>query len=167
MRWKNAFIPTMKETPKDAEVISHVLMIRSGMMRKVGAGIYEYLPLGWKVIRKVADIVRQEMNKSLAQEILMPVLSPSELWMETGRWQVYGKELMRLKDRHDHDYVLGPTHEEVITDLVRREVHSYRDLPLCLYQIQTKFRDEVRPRFGVMRGREFLMKDAYSFHSKQ
>ena len=167
MRWKNAFIPTMKETPKDAEVISHVLMIRSGMMRKVGAGIYEYLPLGWKVIRKVADIVRQEMNKSLAQEILMPVLSSSELWMETGRWQVYGKELMRLKDRHDHDYVLGPTHEEVITDLVRREVHSYRDLPLCLYQIQTKFRDEVRPRFGVMRGREFLMKDAYSFHSTQ
>ncbi len=167
MRWKNAFIPTMKETPKDAEVISHILMIRSGMMRKVGAGIYEYLPLGWKVIRKVADIVRQEMNKSAAQEILMPVLSPSELWMETGRWQVYGKELMRLKDRHEHDYVLGPTHEEVITDLVRREVHSYRDLPLCLYQIQTKFRDEVRPRFGVMRGREFLMKDAYSFHSTQ
>ena len=167
MRWKNAFIRTMKETPKDAEVISHVLMIRSGMMRKVGAGIYEYLPVGWKVIRKVAEIVRKEMNKSNAQEILMPVLSPSELWMETGRWQVYGKELMRLKDRHNHNYVLGPTHEEVITDLVRREVHSYRDLPLCLYQIQTKFRDEVRPRFGVMRGREFLMKDAYSFHSKQ
>ena len=167
MRWKNAFIRTMKETPKDAEVISHILMIRSGMMRKVGAGIYEYLPIGWKVIRKVADIVRKEMNNSNAQEILMPVLSPSELWMETGRWQVYGKELMRLKDRHDHDYVLGPTHEEVITDLVRREVHSYKDLPLCLYQIQTKFRDEVRPRFGVMRGREFLMKDGYSFHSKQ
>jgi len=167
MRWKNAFIRTMKETPKDAEVISHILMIRSGMMRKVGAGIYEYLPIGWKVIRKVADIVRKEMNKSNAQEILMPVLSPSELWIETGRWQVYGKELMRLKDRHDHDYVLGPTHEEVITDLVRREVHSYKDLPLCLYQIQTKFRDEVRPRFGVMRGREFLMKDGYSFHSKQ
>jgi len=167
MRWKNAFIRTMKETPKDAEVISHILMIRSGMMRKVGSGIYEYLPIGWKVIRKVADIVRKEMNKSNAQEILMPVLSPSELWMETGRWQVYGKELMRLKDRHDHDYVLGPTHEEVITDLVRREVHSYRDLPLCLYQIQTKFRDEVRPRFGVMRGREFLMKDGYSFHSTQ
>jgi len=167
MRWKHAFIRTMKETPKDAEVISHVLMIRSGMMRKVGAGIYEYLPIGWKVIRKVADIVRKEMNKSNAQEILMPVLSPSELWMETGRWQVYGKELMRLKDRHDHNYVLGPTHEEVITDLVRREVHSYRDLPLCLYQIQTKFRDEVRPRFGVMRGREFLMKDGYSFHSTQ
>lgn len=167
MRWKHAFIRTMKETPKDAEVISHVLMIRSGMMRKVGSGIYEYLPIGWKVIRKVADIVRKEMNKSNAQEILMPVLSPSELWMETGRWQVYGKELMRLKDRHDHDYVLGPTHEEVITDLVRREVHSYKDLPLCLYQIQTKFRDEVRPRFGVMRGREFLMKDGYSFHSTQ
>jgi len=167
MRWKNAFIRTMKETPKDAEVISHILMIRSGMMRKVGSGIYEYLPIGWKVIQKVADIVRKEMYKSNAQEILMPVLSPSELWQETGRWQVYGKELMRLKDRHDHDYVLGPTHEEVITDLVRREVHSYRDLPLCLYQIQTKFRDEVRPRFGVMRGREFLMKDGYSFHSNQ
>ncbi len=167
MRWKFAFIRTMKETPKDAEVISHILMVRSGMMRKVGSGIYEYLPLGWKVISKVADIVREEMNKSNAQEILMPVLSPKELWMETGRWQVYGKELMRLKDRHEHDYVLGPTHEEVVTDLARREVHSYRELPLCLYQIQTKFRDEVRPRFGVMRGREFLMKDAYSFHATQ
>jgi len=165
MRWSRALIPTVKETPKDAEVVSHILMVRAGMMRKVGAGIFNYLPLGWKVVQKVAQIVREEMNKAGAQEILMPVLSPAELWMESGRWFVYGKELMRLKDRHEHDYVLGPTHEEVVTDLVRREVQSYRELPLCLYQIQTKFRDEVRPRFGVMRGREFSMKDAYSFHA--
>ncbi|MCX7847314.1 MAG: proline--tRNA ligase [bacterium] len=167
MRWTQAFIPTLKEDPKDAEVVSHKLMVRAGMMRKVGAGIYEYLPLGWRVIQKVAQIIREEMNRAGAQELLMPVLSPAELWRETGRWDVYGKELMRLRDRHDHDYVLGPTHEEVITDLVRREVRSYRELPLCLYQIQTKFRDEIRPRFGVMRGREFLMKDAYSFHATQ
>lgn len=165
MRWSQAFIPTLKEDPKDAEVVSHKLMVRAGMMRKVGAGIYEYLPLGWRVIQKVSQIIREEMDRAGAQELLMPVLSPAELWRETGRWDVYGKELMRLRDRHDHDYVLGPTHEEVITDLVRREVRSYRELPLCLYQIQTKFRDEVRPRFGVMRGREFLMKDAYSFHA--
>jgi len=167
MRWSQAFIPTLKEDPKDAEVISHKLMVRAGMMRKVGAGIYEYLPLGWRVIQKVAQIIREEMNKAGAQELLMPVLSPAELWRETGRWDVYGKELMRLNDRHDHAYVLGPTHEEVITDMVRRDVRSYRELPLCLYQIQTKFRDEVRPRFGVMRGREFIMKDAYSFHATQ
>jgi len=167
MRWSQAFIPTLKEDPKDAEVISHKLMVRAGMMRKVGAGIYEYLPLGWRVIQKVSQIIREEMNKAGAQELLMPVLSPAELWRETGRWDVYGKELMRLNDRHDHAYVLGPTHEEVITDMVRRDVRSYRELPLCLYQIQTKFRDEVRPRFGVMRGREFIMKDAYSFHATQ
>ncbi len=165
MRWSQAFIPTLKEEPKDAEVISHKLMVRAGMLRKVGAGIYEYLPLGWRVIQKVAQIVREEMNRAGAQELLMPVLSPAELWQETGRWDVYGKELMRLNDRHDHAYVLGPTHEEVITDMVRRDVRSYRELPVCLYQIQTKFRDEVRPRFGVMRGREFIMKDAYSFHA--
>lgn len=167
MRWSQAFIPTLKEDPKDAEVISHKLMVRAGMMRKVGAGIYEYLPLGWRVIQKVSQIIREEMNRAGAQEVLMPVLSPAELWRETGRWDVYGKELMRLNDRHDHAYVLGPTHEEVVTDMVRRDVRSYRELPLCLYQIQTKFRDEVRPRFGVMRGREFIMKDAYSFHATQ
>lgn len=167
MRWSQAFLPTLKEDPKDAEVISHKLMVRAGMMRKVGAGIYEYLPLGWRVIHKVAQIIREEMNRAGAQEVLMPVLSPAELWRETGRWDVYGKELMRLNDRHDHAYVLGPTHEEVVTDMVRRDVRSYRELPLCLYQIQTKFRDEVRPRFGVMRGREFIMKDAYSFHATQ
>lgn len=167
MLWSQAFIPTLKEDPKDAEVISHKLMVRAGMMRRVGAGIYEYLPLGLRVIQKVSQIVREEMNRAGAQELLMPALSPAELWMETGRWFVYGKELMRLKDRHDHDYVLGPTHEEIVTDLVRREVRSYRELPFCLYQIQSKYRDEVRPRFGVMRGREFIMKDAYSFHATQ
>jgi prolyl-tRNA synthetase len=167
MRWSKALIPTLKEQPRDAEVASHILMVRAGLMRKVGSGIYEYLPLGWSVIRKVMQIVREEMDRAGAQEILMPAMSPAELWMETGRWFVYGKELMRLKDRHEHDYVLGPTHEEVITDLVRRDVRSYRALPLCLYQIQTKFRDEVRPRFGVMRGREFIMKDAYSFHADE
>ncbi len=165
MLWTKALLPTLKEDPKDAEVISHKLMMRAGLMRKVGAGIYEYLPVGLRVIHKVTQIVREEMNRAGAQELLMPALSPAELWMETGRWFVYGKELMRLKDRHEHDYVLGPTHEEIVTDLVRREVRSYRELPFCLYQIQTKFRDEVRPRFGVMRGREFLMKDAYSFHA--
>lgn len=167
MRWTHAFIRTLKEPPKDAEVISHQLMIRAGMMRKVGSGIYEYLPLGLRVIRKVEQIIREEMNRSGAHEMLMPVLSPAELWQESGRWDVYGKELMRMKDRHNHDYVLGPTHEEIVTDLARRELRSYKDLPLCLYQIQTKFRDEIRPRFGVMRGREFMMKDAYSFHATQ
>ena len=165
MRWSKALIPTLKEVPKDAEVVSHILMVRAGMMRKVGAGIFSYLPLGWKVIQNVSQIVREEMNRAGAQELCMPVLSPAELWMESGRWFVYGKELMRMKDRHDHDFVLGPTHEEVVTDIARKEVRSYRDLPQCWYQIQTKFRDEVRPRFGVMRGREFLMKDAYSFHT--
>lgn len=167
MRWTQAFIPTLKESPKDAEIISHQLMIRAGMMRKVGSGIYQYLPLGLRVVRKVEQIVREEMNRTGAQELLMPVLSPAELWKESGRWFVYGKELMRLIDRHEHDYVLGPTHEEIITDLAKKELRSYKDLPVCLYQIQTKFRDEVRPRFGVMRGREFTMKDAYSFHRSQ
>ncbi len=159
-----AFIPTVKETPADAEIISHKLMIRAGLMRKLGAGIYTYLPMGLKVIRKVEQIVREEMNKAGAQELLMPILSPAELWIESGRWNVYGKELMRIKDRHDREFALGPTHEEIITDLVRSQVKSYKELPLNLYQIQTKFRDEIRPRFGVMRAREFVMKDAYSFH---
>jgi prolyl-tRNA synthetase len=164
MRWSKAYIPTAKEDPAEAEVISHKLMIRAGMLKKVGAGIYTLLPLGLIVARKVEQIVREEMNRIGSLEVLMPVLSPAELWMETGRWNVYGDELMRLKDRHGRDFVLGPTHEEVITDLVRGRVRSYRQLPLTLYQIQTKFRDEIRPRFGVMRGREFIMKDAYSFN---
>ncbi|RJP17166.1 MAG: proline--tRNA ligase [Candidatus Abyssobacteria bacterium SURF_5] len=164
MRWSRAYIPTAKEDPAEAEVISHKLMIRAGMMKKVGAGIYTLLPLGLIVARKVERIVREEMNRAGAIELLMPVLSPAELWKETGRWNVYGDELMRLKDRHGRDFVLGPTHEEVITDVVRGRVRSYRQLPLTLYQIQTKFRDEIRPRFGVMRGREFIMKDAYSFN---
>jgi prolyl-tRNA synthetase len=167
MRWSNAYIPTAKEDPAEAEVISHKLMIRGGMIKKVGAGIYTLLPLGLLVVRKVEQIVREEMNRAGALELLMPVLSPAELWKETGRWNVYGEELMRLKDRHGRDFVLGPTHEEVVTDLVRGRVRSYRQLPLTLYQIQTKFRDEVRPRFGVMRGREFIMKDAYSFNKDQ
>ncbi|MCB1196386.1 proline--tRNA ligase, partial [bacterium] len=164
MRLSEALIPTVKETPSDAEIISHKLMIRAGMMRKLGAGVYTYLPLGLKVIRKVEQIIREEMNRAGAQELLMPILSPAELWQESGRWDVYGKELMRFKDRHDRDFALGPTHEEIITALVRSEIRSYRQLPVNLYQIQTKFRDEIRPRFGVMRAREFVMKDAYSFH---
>jgi len=165
VRWTRALIPTIKETPSEAEVVSHQLMLRAGLMRRLASGIYTYLPLGWRSIRKVEQIVREEMDRSGALEILMPVLSPAELWRESGRWDVYGKELMRLEDRHDRAFALGPTHEEVVTDLVRRELQSYRSLPLVLYQIQTKFRDELRPRFGVMRGREFIMKDAYSFHA--
>ncbi len=163
MRLSQSFIPTMRQDPGEAEVISHRLMLRSGMIRKVAAGIYSYLPLGLRVIRKIEAIVREEMNRAGAQELLLPILSPAELWEETGRWDFYGKELIRLHDRHDRNFCLGPTHEEVITDLFRREVRSYRQLPLTLYQIQTKFRDEIRPRFGLMRGREFIMKDAYSF----
>lgn len=157
------FFETLRETPHDAEIISHKLMIRAGMIRKLAAGIYNYLPLGLKVIKKVEDIVREEMNCAGAQELLMPALQPKELWDESGRWNVYGDELMRLKDRQGRDFCLGPTHEEVITDLVRNHIKSYRQLPINLYQIQTKFRDEIRPRFGVIRAREFIMKDAYSF----
>jgi prolyl-tRNA synthetase len=163
MRYSQCFIPTVKETPADAEVISHQLMLRAGMIRKVAAGIYNYLPLGLRSIRKVEAIVREEMNRAGALELLMPMVTPGELWQESGRWEKYGKELLRLKDRKDGEFCLGPTHEEVVTDIVRREVKSYRQLPLNLYQIQTKFRDEIRPRFGLMRGREFIMKDAYSF----
>ena len=164
MRWSKAYIPTTKEDPTEAEVVSHRLMLRAGMIKKVGAGIYTLLPLGLRVARKVEQIVREEMNRIGALELLMPVLSPAELWKETGRWDVYGDELMRMKDRHKRDFVLGPTHEEIITDAVRGPLRSYRQLPVTLYQIQTKFRDEIRPRFGVMRGREFIMKDAYSFN---
>jgi prolyl-tRNA synthetase len=158
-------LPTLRESPADAEVVSHRLMIRAGIIRKVAAGIYNLLPLGLRVIQKVESIVREEMNRAGAQEVLMPFVLPAELWQESGRWNAYGKELLRLKDRHGRDFCLGPTHEEAITDMVRGEVRSYRDLPVNLYQIQTKFRDEIRPRFGLMRGREFIMKDAYSFHA--
>jgi prolyl-tRNA synthetase len=164
MRWSRAYIPTLKEDPAEAEVASHKLMLRAGLIKKVGAGIYTLLPFGFIVTRKVEQIVREEMNRAGALELLMPILSPAELWQETGRWGVYGDELMRMKDRHKRDFVLGPTHEEVITDLVRGRLRSYRQLPVTMYQIQTKFRDEIRPRFGVMRCREFLMKDGYSFN---
>ena len=164
MRWSKAFIPTLKEDPADAEVVSHKLLVRAGFVRQISRGIYDYLPLSLKVIRKIETIVREEMNRAGAQELLLPIASPAELWQESGRWELYGKELVRFKDRHERDFCLGPTHEEVITDLVRRVVRSYREMPFNLYQIQTKFRDEVRPRFGLMRGREFIMKDAYSFH---
>jgi prolyl-tRNA synthetase len=165
MRFSQALIPTLKETPRDAEVISHQLMLRAGLIRKVAAGIYTLLPLGVRVIRKFETIVREEMNRSGAQEVIMPMVIPASLWQQSGRWTKYGPELLRFKDRHDNDFLLGPTHEEVVTDLVSQSVKSYRDLPLNLYQIQSKFRDERRPRFGLMRGREFGMKDAYSFHS--
>ena len=165
MRTTQYLLSTQKETPADAEVISHQLMLRSGMIRKVASGLYNYLPTGLRVLNKIANIVREEMDKAGAIEILMPVVQPADLWEESGRWEEYGPELLRIKDRHQRDFVLGPTHEEVVTALVRNEISSYKQLPLNVYQIQTKFRDEVRPRFGVMRGREFLMKDAYSFHT--
>lgn len=163
MRYSQYLLNTLKETPADAEVVSHQLMMRAGMIRKVAAGIYSYLPLGLRSIRKVEQIIREEMNRAGAIELLMPMVVPAELWQESTRWEQYGKELLRFKDRKESDFCLGPTHEEVITDIVRREVRSYRQLPLNLYQIQSKFRDEIRPRFGLMRGREFIMKDAYSF----
>lgn len=167
MRSTRFLIATLKETPADAEVISHKLMLRAGMIRKTASGLYNWLPLGLKVLRKVERIVREEMDKSGAQEVLMPVVQPAELWEESGRWQQYGPELLRITDRHDRPFCLGPTHEEVITDLIRNEISSYKQLPANFYQIQTKFRDEIRPRFGVMRSREFIMKDAYSFHLSQ
>ncbi len=164
MFWSKVFLPTLKDTPQDAEVISHQLMLRSGMIRKVTSGIYTWLPIGLKVLRKVENIVREEMDASGAQEVLMPMVQPKELWEETKRWEKMGPELLRIQDRHERDFCLGPTHEEVITDIIRNNIKSYKELPLNLYQIQTKFRDEVRPRYGVMRGREFLMKDSYSFN---
>jgi len=163
MKTSKLLIPTLRDDPGEAETVSHRLMLRAGLIRKVAAGIYTYLPLGLRVIRKIEQIIREEMNRAGAQELLMPIAAPAELWKETARWDYYGKELLRFKDRHERDFCLGPTHEEVITDLFRREVRSYRQLPLNFYQIQTKFRDEIRPRFGLMRGREFIMKDAYSF----
>lgn len=165
MRTTQYLLSTLKETPSDAEVISHQLMLRAGMIRRLASGLYTWLPSGLRVLNKVAAIVREEMNRAGAVEMLMPVVQPAELWHETGRWDKFGPELLRIKDRHDRGFVLGPTHEEVITAMVRNEVSSYKQLPLNLYQVQTKFRDEVRPRFGVMRSREFIMKDAYSFHT--
>ncbi|MBI5814157.1 MAG: proline--tRNA ligase [Nitrospinae bacterium] len=163
MRLTRYHLPTLKEAPSEAEVVSQKLMTRAGMIRKLAAGVYTTLPLGLKVIRKIENIIREEMNRAGALEVFMPSVQPAELWIESGRWEVYGKELLRFADRHGRDFCYGPTHEEVVTDLVRRDVRSYRELPVNLYQIQTKFRDEIRPRFGVMRGREFSMKDAYSF----
>ncbi|KAA1190120.1 proline--tRNA ligase [Pseudohalioglobus sediminis] len=167
MRTSNFLIATQKETPADAEVISHQLMLRAGLIRKLAAGLYTWLPLGLRVLRKVETVVREEMDASGAQEVSMPVVQPAELWQESGRWEQYGPELLRIQDRHQRDFCLGPTHEEVITDLVRDEIKSYKQLPVNFYQIQTKVRDEIRPRFGIMRSREFLMKDAYSFHVDQ
>jgi prolyl-tRNA synthetase len=167
IRYSRYFMPTTKETPSDAEVASHRLMLRAGVIRKVASGIYTYLPAGLRVLRKVERILREEMDRAGAHEVLMPAVIPSELWKESGRWDAYGKELLRFRDRADREFCLGPTHEEVITDLVRREIRSYRQLPVNLYQIQDKFRDEVRPRFGLMRGREFFMKDAYSFDADE
>lgn len=164
MRASQFLLNTLKETPADAELISHQLMLRSGMIRRLASGLYSWMPLGLRVLQKVEAIVREEMNRAGAQELLMPAVQPAELWQESGRWELYGPELLRVQDRHDREFCIGPTHEEVITDLIRNEIRSYRQLPANFYQIQTKFRDEIRPRFGVMRSREFIMKDAYSFH---
>ena len=167
MRTSQFLLSTLKETPSDAVVISHQLMLRAGMIRKLASGLYTWLPMGLRVLRKVENVVREEMNAAGALEVLMPAIQPAELWQESGRWAQYGPELLRVKDRHDREFCVGPTHEEVITDLARNELNSYKQLPINLYQIQTKFRDEIRPRFGLMRGREFIMKDAYSFHADQ
>src|SRR5690554_5470200 len=164
MRLSRYLLATVKETPADAEIVSHRLMLRAGMIRRLAAGLYTWLPLGLRVLRRVERVVRSEMDAAGAQEVLMPAVQPAELWQASGRWDQYGPELLRLKDRHAREFCFGPTHEEVITDLIRREIRSYKQLPANFYQVQTKFRDEIRPRFGVMRAREFLMKDAYSFH---
>ena len=167
MRISQFFISTLKEAPSEAELISHKLMLRAGLIKRLGSGLYTWMPLGLRVLRKIENIVREEMNNSGAIEVLMPTILPAELWQESGRWEVFGPQMLKIKDRHEHDFCFGPTHEEVITDIARREIKSYRQLPLNFYQIQTKFRDEIRPRFGVMRAREFLMKDAYSFHANE
>src|SRR5215469_1875686 len=167
MRLSRSFIPTMKETPAEAQIASHRLMLRAGLVRQTSAGIYAWLPLGYRVLRNIERIVREEQNAAGAQEMLMPTIQPAELWRESGRYDDYGKEMLRIQDRHERDMLYGPTNEEMITDLFRAYVRSYKDLPLNLYHIQWKFRDEVRPRFGLMRGREFLMKDAYSFDIDQ
>jgi prolyl-tRNA synthetase len=164
MQISKFLIATLREAPAEAEIISHQLMLRAGMIRRIASGIYTWLPMGLRVLRKVEAIIREEMDRAGAQELLMSGVQPAELWQESGRWDQYGPELLRLQDRHQRDFCLGPTHEEIITDLVRKEIRSYKQLPANFYQIQTKFRDEIRPRFGIMRAREFLMKDAYSFH---
>src|SRR5476649_1356119 len=164
MRLSQYPISNMKETPTEADIVSHQLMLRAGLIRRLGTGLYTWLPMGLRTLRKVEAIVREEMNRAGALEVLMPAIQPAELWHESGRWEKIGPDLLRLKDRHQRDYCVAPTHEEVITDIARREIKSYRQLPVNFYQIQTKFRDEIRPRFGVMRAREFIMKDAYSFH---
>jgi prolyl-tRNA synthetase len=167
MRVSQFFISTLKEAPNEAELVSHQLMLRAGLIKRLGSGLYSWMPLGLRVLRKVENIVREEMNKAGALELLMPAVTPAELWQETGRWEVFGPQMLKIKDRHERDFCFGPTHEEVITDIARKEIKSYKQLPLNFYQIQTKFRDEIRPRFGVMRAREFLMKDAYSFHTSK
>jgi len=167
MKYTQSGINTTKDTPNDAEIISHKLMIRSGMIKKLASGLYTWMPLGLRILKKIENIIREKMNDTNALEILMPAIQPSELWKETGRWEKYGPELLRLTDRHEREFCFGPTHEEIITDIVRNEIKSYKQLPIIYYQIQTKFRDEIRPRFGVMRAREFLMKDAYSFHESE
>ena len=163
MRVSAFYLATLKEAPAEADIVSQQLMLRAGLIRKLGTGLYTWMPLGLRTLRKVEAIVREEMDRAGALELVMPVIQPAELWQETGRWEKMGPNMLRLKDRHDRDFIVGPTHEEVITDIVRREIRSYRQLPVNFYQIQTKFRDEIRPRFGVMRAREFIMKDAYSF----
>jgi prolyl-tRNA synthetase len=165
MRVSQFFISTLKEAPSEAELPSHKLMLRAGFIKKLASGLYTWMPLGLRVLRKVESVVREEMDRSGGIELLMPAVQPAELWQETGRWDVFGPQMLKIRDRHDNQFCFGPTHEEVITDIARREIRSYRQLPVNFYQIQTKFRDEVRPRFGVMRAREFLMKDAYSFHA--
>ena len=167
MRYSKSGINTTKSVPNDAEIISHILMIRSGMIKKLASGLYTWMPLGLKILRKIENIIRIEMDKIDALELLMPAVQPSELWKESGRWDKYGPELLRIQDRHEREFCFGPTHEEIITDIARKEIKSYKQLPVTYYQIQTKFRDEIRPRFGVMRAREFLMKDAYSFHENE
>ena len=164
MRASETLIPTLKETPAEAEIPSHVLLLRAGCIRQLASGLYTWLPLGLRVLRKVEAIIREELERRGAREVQMPVVQPAELWRESGRWDVMGPELLRMQDRHERDYAMSPTHEEVVTDLVRRVVDSYQQVPLNVYQIQTKFRDEIRPRFGLLRAREFLMKDGYSFH---
>ena len=164
MKMSQLLAPTLRDVPAEAEIASHQLLLRAGFMRRVTPGVYNLYPLMWRVVRKVEEIVREEMDRSGALEVRMPILSPAELWQQSGRWQAYGKEMFRLKNRHERDELLGPTHEEVVTAIARDELRSYRQLPMNLYQIQAKFRDEIRPRFGLLRGREFIMKDAYSFH---
>jgi prolyl-tRNA synthetase len=164
MRASQFFIATQKEAPQEAELASHRLMLRAGFIKRLGSGLYTWMPLGLRVLRKVEAVVRDEMNKAGALELLMPAVQPKELWEETGRWGVFGPQMLKITDRHEREFCFGPTHEEVITDIARREIKSYKQLPLNFYQVQTKFRDEIRPRFGVMRAREFMMKDAYSFH---